>query len=90
MERVFISLIVAGVVCGWAAAASAEDRAGSASSAVSIAEMTPEQFKALAPDATIDVNGERLTKREFLARRQSAAGSSQEDAGVESSCRNRV
>jgi hypothetical protein len=73
MERMFISLIAACFVCGWAAAASAEDRAGSASSAVSITDMTSEQFKALAPDATIDVNGERITKRTFLARRQSAA-----------------
>jgi hypothetical protein len=69
----FISLLVAGFVSGWAATAGAEDRAGSASSAVSITDMTPEQFKALALDAMIDINGEHITKRAFLARRESTA-----------------
>jgi hypothetical protein len=66
------SLIIFAIVCGWVAIASAEDKAGTGSSAVSIATMTKEKFDAMAPNAMIEINGERLTKSEFIARRQSA------------------
>jgi hypothetical protein len=77
MDRKFISLIATTLVFGWlvfswAVVASAEDKAGSASSAVSITGMTRQTFEALAPDATIDVHGESITKREFIARGQKA------------------
>jgi hypothetical protein len=72
MERTFIALIATVLVCGSVATASSQEKAGNASSTLSITEMTPEQFKALPPDAAIDVDGERITKRAFLDRRQAA------------------
>jgi hypothetical protein len=72
MEMKISSVIVFALVCGWATIASAEDKAATGSSAVSIATMTKEKFEAIAPNATIEINGERLTKSEFIARRQSA------------------
>jgi hypothetical protein len=72
MDRKFISLIATTLVFGLAVVASAEDKAGSASSAVSVTGMTRQTFEALAPDTTIEVDGERITKREFIDRRQKA------------------
>jgi len=72
MDRKFISLIATTLVFGLAVVASAEDKAGSASSAVSVTGMTRQTFEALAPDSTIEVHGERITKREFIARGQKA------------------
>jgi hypothetical protein len=69
METKFISLIACTLLCGWAAMASAEDKAGSV---VSIRGMPRQQFEALAPDVTIEVNGAQVTKREFMARRNQA------------------
>lgn len=40
---------------------------------VRAATMTREQFEALSPDAMIDFNGPKMTKREFAARQQKAA-----------------
>jgi hypothetical protein len=71
MDRKFIALVATTLVCGWVVVARAEDKAGPASSPVPITGMTRQTFEALAPDATIEVNGERITKREFIARRQS-------------------
>jgi hypothetical protein len=33
---------------------------------------TPQQFEALPPDAVLEINGKRITKRELLARKQQA------------------
>jgi hypothetical protein len=72
MDRKFISLVATPLVCGWAVVASAQDKAVSPSLAVSITGMTLETFEALAPDAMLEVKGERITKSEFIERRQSA------------------
>jgi hypothetical protein len=52
MELKISSLIIFAIVCGWVAIASAEDKAGTGSSAVSIATMTKEKFEAMAPNLT--------------------------------------
>jgi hypothetical protein len=72
MTAKFIFLATASLVCSWTFVASAEDKPASPPSAVSIIGMTPEAFDKLPPDATIDVNGEHMTKSEFVARRKSA------------------
>jgi hypothetical protein len=72
MDQKFVALVATALVCSWAAVASAEDKPGTASSAVSITGMTRQKFEALAPDATIEVYGERMTKGEFIVRIQSA------------------
>lgn len=58
---------------GLTTAAGAEHQGGSShagpSSVISASALTVEQFKALSPDATIQIDGERMTKREFIERR---------------------
>jgi hypothetical protein len=61
----------AALVLGWAAMAGAEEKASS-SSVVPASALTREQFKALAPDAMIEIDGERISKREFIERRVKA------------------
>jgi len=63
--------VAAALVFGCAAGASAEDKA-SPSSVVPGSALTRDQFKALSPDAMIEVDGERMTKREFFERRTKA------------------
>jgi len=63
--------IAAALVLGWVAAAGAEDKASS-SSAIPASALTRDQFKALSPDAVIEIDGERMTKREFIERRTKA------------------
>jgi hypothetical protein len=72
MDHKSVVLVATVLACGWAALASAEDKAGSASSVVSITGMTRQTFEALAPDAMIEVYGERMTKREFIVHQQNA------------------
>jgi hypothetical protein len=61
----------AALVLGLAAAAGAEDKASS-SSAISANALTQEQFKALSPNAMIEIDGARMTKREFIDSRLKA------------------
>jgi hypothetical protein len=72
MDQKFVVLVATALACVWATLASAEDKAGSTSSAVSITGMTRQTFEALAPEALIEVYGERMTKREFIVHHQSA------------------
>ncbi len=90
MERTFIALITTVLVCGSVATASSQEKAGNASSTLSITEMTPEQFKALPPDAAIDVDGERITKRAFLDRRQAAGERAFKEIRVEGPSQDQV
>ena len=60
--------IAAALVCGSFVAANAQEKPANAASAISAKDLTPEQFQALAPDAVIEINGERLTKSAFQAR----------------------
>ncbi len=62
--------IAAALICGFAATAGAEDKASS--STIRASALTREQFKALSPDATIEINGEQISKREFTERRTNA------------------
>jgi hypothetical protein len=59
--------VVTLAILGCASLAMAEERAASVTS------MTRAQFEALAPEASIDINGTKMTKREFQARNQKAA-----------------
>jgi hypothetical protein len=63
--------VAAALVFGCAARASAEDKA-SPSSVIPGSALTRDQFKALSPDAMIEVDGERMSKREFIERRTKA------------------
>jgi hypothetical protein len=64
----FVAPITAALVCGSLAAANAQERPATAASAISAKDLTREQFQALAPDAVIEINGERITKSAFQAR----------------------
>lgn len=66
-----IFFATAALVLGLTAAAGAEHQGGS-SSVISASALTGEQFKALSPDAVIEIDGERMTKREFIERRTKA------------------
>src|SRR5215469_10732595 len=48
-----------------------EDKASS-SSAIPGSALTREQFETLSPDAVIEIDGERISKREFIERRTKA------------------
>ncbi len=61
----------AALVLGVVAASGAEDKASS-SSVASANALTPEQFKALSPDAMIEIDGERMTKGAFIESRTKA------------------
>jgi hypothetical protein len=63
--------VAAALVLGWAGLAGAEDKASS-SSVLPASALTPEQFKALPADAMIEIDGERMSKREFIERRRKA------------------
>jgi hypothetical protein len=63
-----VVLITAALVCGSLVAANAQEKPANAASAIFAKELTREQFQALAPDAVIDINGERITKSAFQAR----------------------
>ena len=63
--------LAAALVFGYAATAGAEEKAGS-SSAIPASKLTREEFKTLSPDATIEFDGERMTKGEFVERRTKA------------------
>ena len=56
------------LMCGWQFAA-AQEKPANATSAIPAQKLSREQFVALAPNAVIDFGGERITKSEFLARR---------------------
>lgn len=71
MTRTSIVLIVGAVLCNRVLPTSAEETRN-APPALSITTPTPQQFEALPLDAVLEINGERVTKREFLARRQRA------------------
>ena len=71
MGSKLISLVAIALVYGWAAVASAEDK-GNPSSAVSIIGMTLQTFEGLPADAMIEVNGQRMTKIDFIARKLTA------------------
>lgn len=72
MKRHIFFPAAAALVLGLAAAASAEDKAGS-SSAVSANALTREQFNSLPPDTVITIDGARVTKRAFIESRTKAA-----------------
>lgn len=63
--------IASALVLTWAAPAGAEEKANS-SSVNSANALTPEQFKALPPDAMIEIDGERMTKGAFIESRTKA------------------
>jgi hypothetical protein len=60
--------ITAALVCGSLLAAHAQEKPANAAAAISAKDLTREQFQALAPDAVIEINGERITKSELQAR----------------------
>lgn len=60
--------ITAALMCCSLLSANAQDKPTTAATAISAKDLTREQFAALAPDAVIEINGERITKREFQAR----------------------
>jgi colicin import membrane protein len=64
--------IAVALICGLVLAANAQERPATAAAAISAKDLTPEQFKALAPDAVIEINGERITKSAFQARNTKA------------------
>jgi hypothetical protein len=70
MRRNLFFPIAAALICGCAATAGAEDKASS--SATPASALTQEHFKALSPDAMIEIGGERMSKREFIDRRTKA------------------
>src|SRR5580704_1115498 len=70
MTQTSIALMVSILVWAWASPASAEETTRPA--VFSVTTPTPQQFEALPPDAVLDINGTRATKRELLARRQQA------------------
>ncbi len=61
----------AALVLGLTAAAGAENKSSS-TSVISASALTGEQFKALSPDAVIEVDGKRMTKRNFIEGRTKA------------------
>jgi hypothetical protein len=66
--------ITAALLCNFLVAASnAQEKSTNEASAVSAKDLTREQFQALAPDAVIEINGERITKGAFQARNVKAA-----------------
>jgi hypothetical protein len=68
-----VILVAATSLAGsWAVVASAEDKTHEPSSAVSITGMTPQIFDNLPANAMVEVNGQRMTKQEFVTHRQSA------------------
>jgi hypothetical protein len=71
MRWKMVVTVAAALVLIWAATAGAEDKAGS-SSVFPASALTREEFKALSPDAMIEIDGERITKREFILRRTKA------------------
>ena len=56
------------VLCGSAVATNAQEKPADEVSAISAKDLTREQFLALAPDAVIEINGERITKSAFQER----------------------
>ena len=72
--------IAAMLLCGSLLAANAQEqeKSATASAAISAKDLTREQFQALAPDAVIEINGERITKRDFQARNVKAVEESAE------------
>jgi hypothetical protein len=69
MRRNVLYSTAAALICGFAATAGAEDRP---TSIIPANTLTREQFKALSPDAVIEIGGERISKREFIERRTKA------------------
>jgi hypothetical protein len=59
-------------MCGLLFVANAQEKPATAAAPISAKDLTPEQFKALAPDAVIEINGERITKSAFEARNAKA------------------
>lgn len=72
MVRTSIVLIGAILLCIWPLRANAEETTSNASKVVTVTTMTPEQFKALAPDTVLDIGGKRITKQDLLAAQQEA------------------
>jgi hypothetical protein len=74
MQRNLPVIVVAAVACSALAVARAADTPASAgaTSAVAAKELTPQQFEALPAAASIDVDGQRMTKAEFQAQRETA------------------
>ncbi len=60
--------VTAALLCSSLVAANAQDKIANEASAISAKELTREQFQALAPDAVIEINGERITKSAFQER----------------------
>ncbi len=65
-----IAPIATALVCGVPVTVSAAEKPVDA--AISAKDLTREQFEALAPDAVIEINGERITKGEFQTRGRKA------------------
>ena len=61
--------LVAAFACACPTLADAEEKANVPSSAVVAATLTRQQFEALPPTAMIEVDGQRMSKEEFLKRR---------------------
>jgi hypothetical protein len=66
--KLIIPVILA-LLCGWQLAAAAQKKPAKAASAISAQKLSREQFVALPQNAVIDFGSERITKSEFLARR---------------------
>jgi len=69
-----VAPITAALLCNFVVAVSnAQEKFANEASAVSAKDLTREQFQALAPDAAIEIDGERITKSAFQARNVKAA-----------------
>lgn len=69
--KLIVPLTLAALVllCSWQFAAGAQKKPAKATSAIPAQKLSPKQFMALKPNAVIDFGSERITKAEFLARR---------------------
>ncbi len=65
--------ITAALLCNFLIAQSnAQEKSTNDAAAISAKDLTREQFQALAPDAVIEINGERITKSAFQERNAKA------------------
>jgi hypothetical protein len=75
MARTSIALTVSALLWSCALSANAEEttpKTLNAPAVFSVTTMTPQQFEALPPDAVLEINGKRVTKRELTTRKQQA------------------
>jgi hypothetical protein len=67
-----VAPIAAALVCGAPVVATAQEKPANAAAVVAAKDLTREQFRELAADAVIEINGERITKSAFQARAMKA------------------